>query len=299
MITFWLICAVFVAIALAFVIPPLLPGKPKAENGDEKEANIDVYRDQLSELDADLQHGIISQEQYQQDKDEIERRLLEDVGAAHSRSAAKPRELTARGPVYAIAILVPVIATAFYLRVGNPAAMSPSAGRAQAPSSASSQRGSGAPPMSQQDIEGNVAKLAKRMEQNPGDFAGWSMLGRSYLSLQKYTEASDAYAKAVAIKVDDADLWADYAFAMGMANGKSLAGRPAELIKKALSLDPNNPKALELAGSAAFEAKNYKEAISFWQRLLEKTPKESELRQALIERIDQAKAESGSSTPSR
>ena len=67
-------------------------------------------------------------------------------------------------------------------------------------------------------------------------------------------------------------------------------GQPGELIKKALTLDPENPKALELAGSAAFEAKNYREAIDYWQRLLKKTPKDSELGQALSDRIEQAKS---------
>lgn len=292
MILFWLICAGFVAIALAFVIPPLLQGARDESTGDEKEANIEVYRDQLSELEADVQHGIVTKEQYQQDKDEIERRLLDDVAVAPGPSTNKTTVTPARGPVYAIALAVPLVAMAFYLRVGDPAAIAgKSVGPAQSNSAASTEPTGARPPMSQQDIEGNVAKLAKRMEQNPGDVAGWSILGRSYLSLQKYTEASNAYAKATSLKTDDADLWADYAFAMGMANEKSLAGKPTELIKKALSIDPQNPKALELAGSAAFEAKNYKEAISYWQHLLDKTPKESELGQALTERIEQAKTE--------
>jgi cytochrome c-type biogenesis protein CcmH len=205
----------------------------------------------------------------------------------------EPKKKTAgaaatRGPVYAIAILVPVVATALYFRIGNPAAMSASPSGTRAPFAASSRPNNA--PMSQRDIEANVASLAKRMEQNPGDAAGWIMLGRSYLTLQRYSDASNAYGKAAALKPDDADVWADYAFAMGMANGKSLLGQPGEFIKKALALDPDNPKALELAGSAAFEAKNYREAINHWQRLLQKTPRDSELAQALSERIEQAKS---------
>jgi cytochrome c-type biogenesis protein CcmH len=289
MIMFWITCAVFVAIALAFVIPSLLPGAQKEPGSQDKEANVDVYRDQLSELDADLQNGIISQEQYQQDRDEIERRLLDDVSAIRKEPGKKTTEADAtRGPVYAIAILVPLIATALYFRIGNPAAMSASPNAA--PFAGSSRRDTPGAPMSQQDIETNVASLAKRMAQNPGDAAGWIMLGRSYLTLQKYSDASNAYAKAAALKPNDPDVWADYAFAMGMANGKSLLGQPGELIKKALALNPENPKALELAGSAAFEAKNYREAITYWRRLLQKTPKDSELGQALSERIEQAKS---------
>jgi cytochrome c-type biogenesis protein CcmH len=288
MMVFWITCAVFVAIALAFVIPSLLPSAGNEPRRHEPQANVEVYRDQLSELEADLQNGIISQEQYQQDRDEIERRLLDDVSASGHKPKTKEADTaTARGPVYAIALLLPVIATALYFRIGNPAAMSASTNAAPAPFA---QTGQPNAPMSQSDIEANVTSLAKRMEQNPGDAAGWIMLGRSYLTLQKYSDASNAYGRAASLKPEDADVWADYAFATGMANGKSLLGQPAELIRKALALDPENPKALELAGSAAFEAKNYPEAISYWQRLQQKTPKDSELGQALAERIERAKA---------
>ena len=98
--------------------------------------------------------------------------------------------------------------------------------------------------MGQQGIEANVAALAKRLEQNPGDADGWAMLGRSYVSLEKYGDASNAYAKAAELKKNDADILTEYAFALAMANGRKLEGRPAELIKQALSIAPENPKVL-------------------------------------------------------
>lgn len=308
MIIFWLICAIFAAIALAFVLPPLLQtslqtSAPGDDDQSKKEANVDVYRDQISELETDVANGIVSREQYQQDRDEIERRLLEDVSGANLTSKGSEKKATAavggRAPVYAVAIGIPLIAIALYLRVGNPAALSASPASPASPTSPASVRPSQAPfagagqpsgQMTQQAIEANVAALAGRLEQNPDDVQGWTMLGRSYVNLEKYSEATNAYARATALKPDDADLLGDYAFAMGMANGQRLQGQPLELINKALKLDPENPKALELAGSAAFEAKNYKDAISYWQRLLQKTPKDSELAKALSERIEQAKS---------
>jgi cytochrome c-type biogenesis protein CcmH len=148
--------------------------------------------------------------------------------------------------------------------------------------------------VSQQSIEANVASLASRLEQNPGDLTGWKMLARSYVSLEKYREASIAYAKATALNPDDADLLADYAFSLAMASEQKLQGKPVELIRKALQLDPENPKALELAGSAAFEAQDYQRAIEYWQKLLERVPANSEVAQSLTERINQAKARAGS-----
>ena len=53
------------------------------------------------------------------------------------------------------------------------------------------------------------------------------------------------------------------------------------LLERALKIDPNDPKALTLAGAAAFEAKDYKRAIAYWERLLGQVPADSELGQAL------------------
>lgn len=288
MILFWVICGVMVVIALAFVLPPLLAVDASKPLDDRQEANVSVYRDQLAELEADLRNGIIAEDQYQQDRDGIERRMLEDV-ATTGETAHKPATASAdRQTAYAIAFAVPVIALALYIQIGNPR-LSPQGRPQPAPEAAADESSQPASGMPQQNIEANVAALAKRLEQNPNDAQGWTMLGRSYTSMEKYKEASDAYAKATALKADDADLWADYAFAMAMANGQRLQGKPQELIRKSLQLDPENAKGLELAGSAAFEAKNYKEAIDYWQRLLAKTPADSEIAQAITQRINQAK----------
>jgi cytochrome c-type biogenesis protein CcmH len=292
MIIFWLVCAVLVAIALAFVLPPLLEGSvTKADESGQKEANIAVYRDQISELETDLGAGIVSREQFDQDREEIERRLLEDMASSGSASAKPLKPVKeGRGAVYAVALCLPILAVTFYLRIGNPYA-TPTQDDASAPAPAMAQSAGGE--ITQQRIEANVASLAKRLEQNPNDVDGWKMLARSYTSLEKYSEASSAYEKATALKTDDADLWADYAFSLAMASGQKLQGKPTELIKKALQLDPENPKAVELAGSAAFEAGDYQRAIQYWQKLLDKVPANSEVSKSLTERIDEAKKRAG------
>jgi cytochrome c-type biogenesis protein CcmH len=289
MILFWLICAGLVAIALAFVLPTLLQREPVADDTDKERANVAVYRDQLSELDADLANGLVSPEQYRQDRDEIERRLLDDVGASPDASDRKPKPAGAgRGAVYAVSFGIPVVAVVLYLIVGTSAALT---GVPPQASSASASRTDGQ--MSQQGIEANVAALAKRLEQNPGDADGWAMLGRSYVSLERYGEASNAYEKAAELKADDADILTEYAFALAMTNGRKLQGRPTELIKQALRIAPENPKVLQLAGTAEFEAKNYKQAIVYWQKLLEMTSGNPELAQSISKRIDQAKSLAG------
>jgi cytochrome c-type biogenesis protein CcmH len=116
------------------------------------------------------------------------------------------------------------------------------------------------------------------------------MLANSYTSLERYSDAGAAYERATALKPNDADLLAEYAFVLAMMNNRSLAGKPTELLEKAMRIDPENPKVLQLAGGAAYEAQKYDEAIKYWEKLLAKVPAESEMGQLVSQRIADAKA---------
>ncbi len=290
MILFWVICAAFILIALVFVLPPALQrsteSNRKTEN-ERRQANIAVYRDQLSELESDLKNGIVSQEQYAQDRDEIERRLLEDTKTVQNRtergSAGSTTPATARYTAYAIGIAIPLVAVIFYLNVGTPKAID------GPPPTAAPAGLTGGGARTQGQIEANVAALAKRLQSNPSDAQGWTMLARSYSSMGKFAESAGAYTKATELTPNDADLWAEFAFATAMASGRNLEGRPMELIDQALKVDPENAKALQLAGSAAFQAKDYKKAIDYWQRVLKQVPRGSEVAVAIEGRINEAK----------
>ncbi len=288
MILFWVICALMIVVALAFVLPPALQRSEDsnvASDDERKQANIAVYRDQLSELEADLRNGIVAEEQYAQDREEIERRLLEDVTTARSKKTAGAAPISARNTAYLLGFGLPLIAIIFYVKIGEPDRITNPAPVGE-PASAES----AAPPeRSQAQIEANVAKLAERLKSNPNDLQGWTMLARSYSSMEKYGEAADAYAKATELNPKDADLLAEYAFATGMAGGKSLEGKPTEIINRALKVDPENPKALQLAGSAAFQAKDYKKAVDYWQRVLNKVPPGSDVAETINARINEAK----------
>jgi cytochrome c-type biogenesis protein CcmH len=320
-ILFWVICAAMILIALLFVLPPVLQHSEesalKAEEA-RKQANIAVYRDQLTELKADLRNGLVSEEHYAQDREEIERRLLEDTMRTENTAAVAPSVLmralmfglyspfmaivyffrskkTAPAPIsprstaFGLGVILPLVAIIFYMKVGepqrieNPAPVGVPSAAAPAPAE-----------RSQAQIEANIAKLAERLASNPNDLQGWTMLARSYSSMEKYGEAAKAYEKATELSPKDADLLAEYAFSMAMSEGRSLAGKPMEIINRALKIDPNNAKVLQLAGSAAFEAKNYKKAVDYWERVLKQVPPNSEVSQAITERINEAKSLSGS-----
>jgi len=296
MMIFWLVCGLFILIALAFIIPPLWQGEgePTTNENDAGEQNISIYRDQLTELEADLRNGIISEDQYEQDRDEIKRRLLDDVSGPTSERVTKhPAE---RRTAYAIAVALPLLAIVLYAKFGNINARSAETESPPAAAAPNSEGGG----MSQAQIEANVAKLAKRMESNPADAQGWIMLARSYDTLGKYNESSKAYEKAIALKPRDADLLARLAFALAMANGQKFEGRPMELLKQALQIDPDNANVLGLAGGAAFAQKNYKQAIEYWEKLLKQIPPESELGQAVSEKLREAQrlaADGGNANP--
>ena len=290
MILFWVICAGLLLVALAFVLPPALQHSEESErktDDERKQANIAVYRDQLSELEADLRNGIVSQEQYAQDRDEIERRLLEDTTTVKSKEKSKTAPAGTRSTAYALALGLPILAIIFYWNVGNPKAIT---GAAVASAPANPAQPAVPPERTQQQIEANVAKLAERLKSNPSDAQGWTMLARSYSSMEKFGEAAGAYAKATELTPKDADLWAEYAFATAMASGRSLQGKPMEFVQRALKVDPENAKALQLAGSAAFETKDYKKAVDYWQRVLKQVPPDSDVAQTITSRINEAKA---------
>jgi cytochrome c-type biogenesis protein CcmH len=299
-ILFWVICAALILMALAFVLPPALQRsqetllKTNAKSDDERrQANILVYRDQLSELEADRRNGIVGEEQYAQDRDEIERRLLEDTASVSSKKIAGT-PANARTTAYVLGLGIPFIAILFYLKIGQPILIENPNAVISPPPATSAEPPSGPMERSPDQIAANVDKLAKKLELNPNDPQGWVMLARSYSSLDKFSESANAYAKATELNPKDADLWAEYAFATAMAGGRSLEGKPMELINHALKVDPENAKALQLAGSAAFEAKDYKKAVDYWQRVLKKVPADSEVGKAITERINEAKTLAGS-----
>lgn len=292
MILFWVICIAMLLFALLYVLPPALraAASQATEETARRNANIAIYRDQLAELEDDLRNGIVSREQYAQDRDDIERRLLEDTTT--EKGSKKPVSISAdaRKHAYMLGIGLALVAVIFYLRVGTPDSITNAATQSAAntPSAPATAPGGERTPA---QIEANVAALAKRLQSNPSDVQGWTMLARSYGSMERYGEAAGAYARVTELTPNDADLWAEYAFAVAMASGRKLEGKPMELIDRALKIDPNNARALGLAANAAFEAKNYQKAIDYWERIKKQVPPDSEIAKTIQERIDEAKAQ--------
>jgi cytochrome c-type biogenesis protein CcmH len=272
---FWIIAVVLAAAALAFVLPPLLRTRRAPPGAAVDATNVAVYRDQLRELDVDLAAGTLAREQYDDARREIEARLLDDV----RDSGAGPRAAApGRWAAISAGIAIPLVSILIYFAVGNPAALSPE---------------SGSHGITRQQIEDMVDRLAARMKENPGDPIGWAMLGRSYSVLDRFAEAAVAYANAVKNSPPDAQLLADYADALAMAQGRRLEGEPEKLIARALEIDPRNVKALALAGTVAFEKHDFNGAIAHWRKILDIVPPNSDMADSIRDSIADAQQLAG------
>jgi cytochrome c-type biogenesis protein CcmH len=271
MTVFWLIAAALAAVALLFVLRPLLVRK-REQPLSRSEANLSIYKDQLRELDAELAAGTLSPDDHRRARLELEARLLEDVPAVEVERAPA----SGRRAALAVGLAVPLVAAAVYLATGTPRALDPQEG---GPSAA--------------QVEAMVARLAAKLRENPDDADGWKLLGRSYTVMGRYAEAVDAYAKAAQRLPRDAQLLADFADALAMTRGQRLEGEPARLIARALEIDPKNLKALALAGTVAFERQDYAVAAAMWGRMLPLVPPDSEDARSIAESINEAKKLAG------
>jgi cytochrome c-type biogenesis protein CcmH len=285
MTSFWIVAGIFIVGALLFVLPTLWSKKDRDAGIERDATNIDVYRDQLAELDSDLRNDILTREQYEQSKRELQQRMLQDIPEGDNTTTAVMGRRHNVATMSVTALTLPVLAVSLYLAIGNTKALLPRPA-AEHPSMSAGQEQGGHP-----DFSSVMENLIAKLKENPDNVEGWLMLGRTYAMMQRFNEAKEAYEKALALTPQDAAIITDYADIVAMTNNGSLVGKPTELIKKALSLDPGNPKALALAGTAEFEQKRYKEAAGYWEKLAALIPpSEAELVQSVNDSIAEAKS---------
>lgn len=275
--TFIVIAAVMVAIALAWVLYPLLRTVTSGAV-ERRAANISIYRDQFADLDADLKRGTISPDQHAEAKAELERRMLDD---AQVEQPPATEAGSAYRTVLAIVLAVPVFAGLLYVWLGSPDAFSPLATRPQ-----------DSHQMSGEQVDEMVVKLRERLEREPDNAEGWVVLARTYYTMRRFPEAAAAYEKLTTLIPDDADLLADYADALAMSHGRRLAGKPFELVQRALKINPTQWKALAMAGTEAFERKDYPAAVDYWTRL-QNSAQDPQLVKQIQPSIDEARQLAG------
>ena len=272
---FVLIAVGMVAIALAAVLIPLLRGSTP---GVLREAtNVAILRDQLRELDADLYAGTMPRDRYDQAKQELLQRALEESKSVEAVAARAPQSAAWTAAVLGSAI--PIAALLLYLALGNHDAFAPLAVQSKP---------AGEHKVTRQDIEALAEKLAAKLKDDPANVDGWVMLTRTYQALDRNEDSARAFDRAVALLPDNADLLADYADLLATIDG-GFREKSVQLIEQALKADPRHWKALALAGTAAFNRKDYKMAVGYWERMKATVPPTSPLAGSIDASIAEAR----------
>ena len=138
-------------------------------------------------------------------------------------------------------------------------------------------------------ISSMVDRLAERLKTRPDDAEGWQMLGRSYATLGKHGQAIGAYETALRLRPNEPTLLAELAFSAAITNRRVGGADSAQLLQRALKLDPRNPKALALAGTLSLERKDYQGAVQHWEQLARNEPADSPLGRQIQASIAQAR----------
>jgi cytochrome c-type biogenesis protein CcmH len=279
MMVFWAVASLFLIGALLMLLPPLWRPKLAGATASTGDLNLAVHRDQLREAEQDLGVDLIAPDQWVQARSDIQRRLLEDVVPPVEQ---RPLQAARRSTV-ALAVLIPLGSVISYLALGDPQALAPPVATLSQGSSDARHN------VTPEQIQKMVTSLAERLKSEPNDAEGWMMLGRSYTALGRYRDAVTAFRRATELAPGNASLLADFADVLGMAQGKRLAGEPARLIQQALDADPRHGKALALAGSVAFEARDYAAARGYWERLIAIVPAGSAIARSVQGSIAEAR----------
>jgi cytochrome c-type biogenesis protein CcmH len=262
---FWIVAALMLLAALGFLLLPLVRRRHSAHK-DARAVNIALYREQLAELQGDLDSGSLSADQYREALSELERNLVQDAALPAEAPPARGKN---RALIAGLAVSISAFAIVLYFLVGNPQSLSPR--------------------FTEEHANLFVEQLAQHLKENPDNAQGWTVLARVYHELERYGEAVAAFEKASELNPNDAQLLADYADSVARANEGRLEGKPMALLAKSLAADPANVKALALSGAAAYGAGDYKLAAEYWQRLLARIPAGSEEARLVKERIDEAR----------
>jgi len=260
--SFWLIAAAMLAAALGIFVLVLLRGRSLHES-DRDQQNLRIARERLAELEAERQEGRLSQENFEQAKLELESSLLGDLsgGSSPDRSAS-PR--AGRLTAGALVATLPIATVVLYLTLGAPELLTRGGqGPAEALANPHGVSADGRQPA----IEELVGKLEQRLAENPDEPNGWLLLGRTYESLGRYADAAKAFERTYALVGDNPQVMLSLADALALAGNRSFAGRPGELIAKALALSPNDPTALWLSAMVAREKGDYDQSLAYFQQL--------------------------------
>jgi cytochrome c-type biogenesis protein CcmH len=277
--------------ALLALLTLVLLTRPLWRRGGPGEPDgVAALRQQLEQLAALKQSGVLADAQCSEARQTLERRIAE----AAADSPAPGREAGSSKPLlFGVAGFVCALTVAGYVWLGTPKALNSElvAAAASAAAPAGADR-----PVTPEQIEAMIETLSARVKEQPNDAESWAVLGRAQVVLGRHAQAVPALKQAVALRGDDATLLTEYADALAVTNGRNLDGEPSRLLAQALAIEPNNQKALLLSGMHAFQQKDYAKALQQWEKVVQLAPS-GELAQQLQGVIAEARQRAGGAAP--
>jgi len=260
----WFFIIFLLLLSVVYLLLPLFR-TTDAVIDDRKQQNIRIVQEQMAELEGSFEKGEVDSEQYSARRSELEQALILDVGSDELDGAKtddilkKVASKTSWASAILLGLVVPASSIALYLYLGTPnaVALAKVPPKPEVPLTAD-----GKP-----DVDKLVANLHAKMRVNPENAQGWYMLGRSYMLMQRFDGAIEAYDNLLRLKPDDPDVMLMLADALSMKQQGKMEGRPETLINAALLKVPNNTTALWLSGMALEQKGQDQEALVRWKVL--------------------------------
>jgi cytochrome c-type biogenesis protein CcmH len=262
---FWVAAAALtiacVAAALApFMRRPLRAGTPAAHD-------LEVYKDQLAEIDRDSAAGLIARDDAATARTEVARRILKVSGEISER-AAVPYASFGRYAALSIAALLPILSWGAYSTLGAPEIPDQPIALRQAPGGDS--------------IESLIAKAEAHLAKNPDDGRGWDVLAPIYARLGRYDEAVKAFSRAIELSPPSAARQSGLGEALTGAAGGKVSAQAKAAFSRALALDPKEPKAQLFLAMGLVQEGRIAEAKAAFDKQLAAAPPDAPWRPVIV-----------------
>tara|TARA_B110000196_G_scaffold269434_1_gene244012 strand:+ start:717 stop:1964 length:1248 start_codon:yes stop_codon:yes gene_type:complete len=269
-------------ISIIVIIRTLMNKNNEKINSNQN--SIDIYNQKLKEINFDIENHLITKSEANNAIEELEYSLIKDnKNTDILDSKLYFSNLESKKTISIILLLViPVFVISVYSFIGAPNSIE----KLVLVSDLKNTKSDSEKLVS---VEQMLKRVERRLLDDPNNSDDWLMLANSYVVLKRYPEAIRALENLYRLKGDDPSLLFRYADVLAMANSGIFAGKPSELIKKALQLDPQNTMGLWLAGLVAYEEGEVKKAINYWENVLPKLEIGSEEEKNIRKYIEFAK----------
>ena len=269
MVLFWSTSVGLLLVSIIVILKTLF-NKNKSNIKNENNSKI-LYEQKLLEIDKDIENNILSSNDAENIKKELKNTLQEyqiesDSLLSNSYHSSKNEKKIVS---LILILIIPAFVFGVYNIVGSPDIIEKLALTSNINGTQNSNE-------QLASVDEMLNRVERRLLDNPDNIDDWLMLANSYLVLKRYPESIRAFENLYRLVGDEPSLLFRYADALAMANSGTFTGKPAEMIKKALLLDPENTMGLWLAGLASYEEGKIKEAITHWEKVLPKLKDGSE-----------------------